>query len=330
VRKLIVVLLLLGFCEMTFGQRGMRWKRTRYELMGGVGGAAFMGDLGGGKNPDSKLDDYFGDLDVFSSRPAMWMAMRYKLSPSFAVRGNLILGQVSGDDKWSGDQGRKSRNLNFRSPIFEQSLQLEYSIIKENDARKWHKRKKRSVRGNSFNLYTFAGFGGFWFNPKGEDPYGNWVKLRPIGTEGQTADGKNEMYSRYAMCFPGGLGVKIGINRKWDFGVEYGLRYTLTDYIDDVGSSYYDNRAIVEANGGNSTAGWMADKHLVSSDSQKFGAEVKNPTHEYFGIYQPGDRKPYAHGSSFRGGKSNDVYMFFLFSLCYKMETKRNGLPKFR
>jgi len=296
--------------------------------MGGVGSSSFMGDLGGGKNPDSKMDDYLGDFDLLSTRMAVWAGMRYKLSPSFALRANFIFGQVSGSDEWSGDTGRKSRNLNFKSPIYEQSIQLEYSIIKETNARKWNRRRKKKVRGTSFNLYTFAGIGGFYFNPKGEDQYGNWVALQPIGTEGQTINGQDKRYNRYSLAIPFGLGIKIGLNRKWDLGFEYGIRYTLTDYIDDVGTSYADNKAIVEANGGDKSAGWLADKHLTS-DAGKFGDEVSQSDHEYYGIYQPGDRIPYKGGSSFRGGDAKDVYMFLLVSFSYKLRTKRNGLPRF-
>lgn len=327
-KKIVFILISLLTISSVFAQRGMRWKRTRYEIMGGIGMTSFMGDLGGSKRSDQSYIRNFVDFDMFSSRAAVWGGMRYKLSPSFAVRGTLAFGQLSGDDKWSGDEGRRTRNLNFRTILFENSYQLEYSIIKESNARKWNKRRNRKVRGPSFNLYTFAGAGWFFFNPKGEDKYGNWVSLQPLGTEGQTANGKDNKYSRFAVCVPYGLGMKIGINRKVDFGFEYGFRYTLTDYVDDVGSSYYDNKAIIEANGGNPTAGEMADKH-TTKDSQVFGLEVNNPKHEYYGIYEPGDRVPYEDGLSIRGGKANDVYMFFLFTLSYKLQTKRNGWPKF-
>lgn len=333
--KIIVrkITLLLSITLLTIGsiqaQRGMRWKRTRYELTGGLGMSSFMGDLGGGKRSDDSFVRNLTDYNLLSSRAVLWGGMRYRLSPSFAVRGTLLFGQLSGNDKFSGDEGRAQRNLNFRTILIENSYQIEYSLIKENNVKKWSKRNKRKVRGPSFNLYSFVGIGGFYFNPKGEDLYGNWVALQPLGTEGQTADGNNNKYSRFSVCVPYGLGMKIGLSPKWDFGFEYGLRYTLTDYIDDVGTSYYDNKKIVEANGGNTTAGWLADKHIVTSPNEKFGTNIKNPNSEYYGIYQEGDRVPYKHGTSIRGGKANDVYMFFLFSLNYKLETKRNGWPKF-
>lgn len=307
----------------------MRWKRTRWEIMGGIGMTSFMGDLGGSKRSDQSYMRNIADFDMFSSRAALWGGMRYKLSPSFAVRGTIAFGQLSGDDKWSGDEGRRTRNLNFRTILFENSYQLEYSIIKESNARKWNKRRNRKVRGPSFNLYTFAGAGWFFFNPKGEDMYGNWVSLQPLGTEGQTANGNDNKYSRFAVCVPYGIGMKIGINRKVDFGFEYGFRYTFTDYVDDVGGSYYDNKAIIDANGGSPTAGWMADKHIAKEKSEKFGDHMKEDNPEYYGIYEKEDRIPYKNGSTWRGGEANDVYMFFLFSLSYKLQTKRNGWPKF-
>lgn len=299
--------------------------------MGGIGVASFMGDLGGGSNPDSKMDDYFGDFDFMASRPVMWGAMRYKLSPSFAMKLSLAFGQVSGDDQWSGDPSRQKRNLNFKSPLFEQSLQVEYSIIKESNARKWNRRRKKRVRGASFNLYAFTGIAGVYFEPKGLSPTGTWEKLRPLGTEGQTIEG-GSTYNNYIAAIPYGLGIKIGLNRKWDFGFEYGFRYTFTDYIDDVGTSYHDNKEIIEANGGSILAGRMADKNLSGNTFNKGINDPQDPQYKYNGLYDIGDRIP-IEGSeeamSVRGGDANDIYMFFLFSFCYKMQTKRNGLPKF-
>jgi len=312
----------------------MRWKRTRYELIGGIGTASFMGDLGGGSNAnrDSRFAQMIGDIDLLTTRPSIYAGMRYKLSPSFALKFSLTYGMISGNDAYSEDSSRIVRNLNFRSVLFENSLLLEYSIIKESDSRKWSKKRKRIKRGFSANWYVFTGVGGFYFNPKsqvrGEGP---WIALQPIGTQGQTfttaPDGSiipKKGYSRYLPCFPIGTGIKIGITRRIDIGAEWGGRITLTDNIDDVNGElgYADNETIIKANGGNVNAGWLADNHL----SPPTRAYANNTDSQY---YKEGDRIPYNEGA-IRGGVAKDYYLFFIFNISYKLKTQRNGLPKFR
>lgn len=338
-KKLLLYILFFSLTLSSYSQWS-RWKRLRYEVCIGIGTSSFMGDLGGGKNSDSFLDDYFGDFDFSATRPSFYVGGRYKLSPLFSTKVNLALGWVTGNDKWSTDIGRQSRNLNFSSVIFEQSAVLEMNIIKENNAKRWSKRRKKRVRAYSVNLYTFLGVGGFYFSPQAYvlDDEGDkvWYNLHDIGTEGQTITGNN--YSRYSVCIPFGLGFKYGLNRKLDIGVEYGYRYTFTDYIDDVGGSYYDNLAIIEKNGGNVDAGYLADHRTPpeTSTSSFFTAEDFQSGSEweaYGNYYKEGDRKPIKADSpaaKIRSGDAKDSYMFLFVNLSYKLRTTRRGLPKFR
>ena len=52
------------------------------------------------------------------------------------------------------------------------------------------------------------------------------------------------MYSRFQIAIPFGVGIKYAIDQNWSIGIEYGLRKTFTDYIDDCSSVYFDNQAI--------------------------------------------------------------------------------------
>lgn len=330
-KKILSIAILSLVATAMCAQGGMRWKRTRYELIGGLVVTNFMGDLGGGARTNSKIGKYLGDFDFSATRPGLYFGMRYRIAPAFSLKGNIYAAVLKGDDKYSDAPDRVLRNLNFWSPIFEESVQLEYSIIKENNARRWSAKRKKKVRGLSFNLYAFAGIGAIQFYPYGTYN-GTDYALRPLGTEGQNvaASGKKQ-YSVVSACIPFGMGVKFGINRKWDFGVEYGFRYTFTDYIDDVGGAYYDNKAIIESNLSKGTdvakaSGFLADNHITDT---KF-TDNRGVYNDY---YAKGDRVPYSKESgdamSIRAGKAKDIYMFLVFNLSYKLRTGRNGLPKF-
>ncbi|MBK8808939.1 MAG: hypothetical protein IPO21_20830 [Bacteroidales bacterium] len=334
-KKYILLLLFSFIVNYSFSQWS-KWKRMRYEVSFGIGTSSFMGDLGGGQNSDSFLDDYFGDFDFGSTRPSFYLGGRYKLSPLFSAKLNLALGWVSGNDEWSNDINRQNRNLNFNSVIFEQSLVGEFNIIKENEQKRWSKIRNKRVRGYSFNLYVFAGIGGFYFNPRGYvvDDYTNktYYSLYDVGTEGQNITQNH--YNRYALCIPGGLGIKFGLNRKWDFGIEYGMRYTFTDYIDDVGGAYYDNKAIIEnyKDGNDVNVGYLADNHYATETTKFTETDFAAGSiwEGYDKYYEVGDRKPYPSGTEFRSGKAKDIYMFLFLNFSYKLKTGRNGLPKFR
>lgn len=334
-KKITLLTIILIIASSTFAQwsKYARWKRYRYEVVVGIGTSSFMGDLGGGSNHDSWIDDYLGDFEFSSTRPSLYGAARYKLTPSVAMKLNIAVGWLSGDDKWSSDPSRLSRNLNFNSIIFEQSLVGEYSILKENNAKRWSQMRKKRVRAYSLNLYVFAGIGGFYFNPYGyiEDENGNkdYYNLPDAGTEGQNVTG--DYYSKYAFCIPYGIGFKVGLSRKLDLGIEYGLRYAFTDYIDDVGGSYYDNLAIIESNNGDVNTGYLADQHIPKTDSGYFTEEdfqEGSKWEAYSEYYEVGDRKPIQGGTKVRSGDANDSYSFLFINLSYKLRTGRNGLPK--
>jgi len=288
-----------------------RWKRTRYELVGGAGISAFMGDLGGG----DESSRFLGDFNFTSQRVAVNAGFRYKILEPLAAKISFSYGWVSADDSKSQNIYRLDRNLSFRSPIVEFGTQFEYSIIKEPVSHRYslRKRKKFSLSSLSVNTYVFAGIAGFWFNPKGQDNGpdgdGNWVALQPLGTEGQGLMEGRDKYSRIQLAFPLGVGFKYNINRQISLGVELGARYTLTDYIDDVSTSYIDYNWLANSN---PLAARMADKSTFS----------ENPLESKAGI-------PYGSGDQRGESKYNDFYFFSFVTVAYKLRTGRNGLPKF-
>lgn len=327
--KKVAFVLLFSFVALQLFPYGNRWKRTRYEIGGGIGMAGFMGDLGGALGTGPGLKRFVADYDFQSTRPSLTGFMRYRLSRSLTAKVSFSFGMLSGNDKFSGEPARETRNLNFRSILMEQALMFEYFVINEKNSRRWSRRRRRKTLSFNPSMYLFTGIGGFFFNPQGKYN-GQWYNLRPIGTEGQNITGNT--YALYQACVPLGMGLTFGLNRKTSIGVELGYRFTFTDYVDDVGSTYYDNAAIIESNSGETYAGWLADAHQVAQTSPKVFVEgdfEKAEYKQYKGVYSVGDRIPFANGTGYRGGDKKDMYMFLMFTMQYKLRTTRRGLPKF-
>ncbi len=293
-----------------------RWKRTRYEIVGGLGISAFMGDLGGGKGSSH----FISDFNFTSQRPLINVGMRYKILEPLAVKATITYGMLSADDSKSSNIYRLDRNLSFSSQIFEFATQIEYSFLKEPVSHRYslkRKRSKFSLKNLKINAYVFTGLAGFWFNPKGKDdgPDGNgeWIALQPLGTEGQGLMEGREKYSRIQLAIPLGLGLKYGLTRQISIGIEFGARYTFTDYIDDVSTTYVDNTWLTSSN---RIAGRLADKSTWSENPLPAPPESKGGVH-------------YGAGNQRGESKYNDFYFFSLVTVSYKLRTGRNGLPKF-
>lgn len=221
-KKYIFLILILTIPLISNAQK---WKRYRYEVLFGVGYSNFFGDLGGGSGKGGQSIISIKDIDFGSSRPAFFVGARYKIVERFALKINFLYAYVSGNDKYSGEIGRKNRNESFSSPIFEQSLMAEFSVIKERYGRRYTVSNIRSLQKLHINTYLFAGVGGFWFSPK--------TKIDGILIDGQSSNSTGESYKTYQIAIPVGIGLKYGVNRKLNIGLEYGNRFTFTDFIDN-------------------------------------------------------------------------------------------------
>lgn len=282
--------------------QSQQWKRYRYEVFCGFGAANFLGELGGA---DQIGTDYFKDLEMVMTRPALTLGMRYKLSPLWALSTGISAGMIAGDDNTTAEQYRSARGLHFRSPVVETAMRLEFMFLKERAGHRYSLRGVKGIKRLELYPYGFFGVGGFWFNPKGQTEDGKWVALQPLGTEGQSLVPTRSPYSRVQVCIPVGMGFKYSIDRRWLIGVEYGLRKTFTDYIDDVSTTYYDNELIRNQLG--NTAAYFADPSggTLPDNQSEAGEQRGDPT-------------------------NNDSYMFITITLNYKLRTTRGNLPKFR
>lgn len=210
-RLMVVLLALAGLCDNADAQSYF----TSTEI----------GISGGGSQ-------YFGDLnDRYGFKTINWAAgvyVRKHFTQYISIKAGGYYTKVGYTDKLNQDLFEKTRNLDFTSKIYEFSVQAEFNFFRFTTGDPYHR----------FTPYLTGGIGAFMF-----DPYtfynGNKYMLRPMGTEGQFLGGFDERkYNNIAPCIPIGAGVKFWLKGGVNLTLEVADRLTLTDYLDDVSTTY--------------------------------------------------------------------------------------------
>ncbi len=176
------------------------------------------------------LSNYFGDLNtnyrLSKPGPAAGLIGRYDINSRMAVKLSANYGLLRADDADSDNSFERARNLSFQSNIFEGAFQYEFHFLPY-------------LHGSDDRFYTpylFAGLNFTHFNPRAK--YNDeWVRLRPLGTEGQQPG--NE-YTSVTLGLLYGFGVKFDLNLYWSVNIELSGRTLFTDYLDDVSTTYPD------------------------------------------------------------------------------------------
>ena len=220
------------------------WSRHKKEYFFVIGATQFLGDLGGRDQVGTQNSPV--DIDWGASRFGGGGGFRYRFHPYFATTTQFYAGMVSGDDAFTDEIIRRSRNLSFRSPILELSQRLDWIFLtNESAGARYRRAGTRGKRAKSDQVYLFGGIGGFFFNPQ-MNINGTWTNLRPLRTEGQGLPGGPDEYSRFSVSIPMGVGGRIGIGPFWRIGLELSYHLTFTDYIDDVSTNYYDPEILAQ------------------------------------------------------------------------------------
>jgi hypothetical protein len=200
--------------------------------------AAEMGFFGGGSY-------YLGDLNrsrhFVDSKLAGGLIFRYNLSTRHSLRFTANYGNVFAFDSNSRSEQQQNRNLSFKSRIMELAVGFEVDILKYriNDMK------------YPFTPYFFYQVAYMRMNPKTEIN-GNEVALQPLGTEGQGTGlpgTKSRNYSLNQLTVPLGVGFKFNIRKRVAISIEYGIRKTFTDFLDDVSGNYVDPDLLAASNG---------------------------------------------------------------------------------
>lgn len=209
------LLILITFIGLGFTANAQYKENTE---VGFIGGASY----------------YLGDLNTThfnNSLPFGGIVIRKNIDRRFSYKAELLYLNIAADDRVDAtDTIAINRGLHFRSSVFELSGQIEFNFLP-------------FEAGNALYTWTpfvYTGLSFFHFNPQAENKDGLWVNLQELGTEGQGSNSfpERKKYPLTQLAIPLGGGLKIAINPSFNIILEYGVRKTFTDYLDDVSKTY--------------------------------------------------------------------------------------------
>ena len=239
---LVLVLACLLQGPQLFSQRQFNESK---ELGVTVGTTYYLGDL----NPYAHLG---GRLHVGAGG-----FFRYNINPRISARLHVAQGTVEAWDADSPDAWQQNRNLHFRNTISEYAglVELNYRNFRFGNAK------------DRFSAYLVSGIAIFSHMPEAQLD-GNWYALQPLVTEGQgTTWGEArglQPYRTAGVAIPFGCGAKLNLTESLAFSVEWGIRKTWSDYLDDVSTTYADVRVLRSEKG--DIAAELADRSLALPD----------------------------------------------------------------
>ncbi len=220
---------------------------------------------------------YYGDLNqsINLNDPGISGGLigKYNFNTRVSLRGSLNYGNISATDADSQNHFFKNRNLSFHSHIIDFTGGIEFNFLEH-------------IRGSKDAFYTpyiFLGASIFHFNPKAE-LNGETYSLQPLGTEGQDF---GEEYHLISAGYTLGAGFKWDLTSDITLAAEFTVHRTMTDYLDDVSTTYPDLEKLRAIRG--ETAVALSDRSLTD------------------GIAEPGRQR----GNS----KDKDRYTFISFSV---------------
>jgi hypothetical protein len=202
---------------------------------------------------------YFGDLNTRASinrpKPAVGIYFRKQFTNYTGLRVGAHFAQLGYSDIYSKNEYQQRRNLSFNSNIFELALQGDFNFFKFVPMDPYYR----------FTPYITLGVGIFSY-----DPYafynGEKIFLRPLNTEGQTFYKNLKAYGTMAVCFPIGGGLKYNLSESINFTIEVAYRFTMTDYLDDVSTTYIGIDKFPVVNGKPSLAAILQDRSYETGE----------------------------------------------------------------
>jgi hypothetical protein len=195
---------------------------------------------------------YFGDINNQAgfNKPSTSLGVffRKQFGGYVALRLSGHYALLGYADKYSNVEFQRRRNLNFETKLWEMALQGDFNFF-------------RFIPGDPtyfFTPYVTLGVGSFNYDPytklNGEKYY-----LRKFGTEGQGSKAypDRKAYSNQAFCFPLGMGIKYNLYRNVNLAFEVAYRFTNTDYLDDVSTTYAGDIAFPPLPNGNPSIAYL-------------------------------------------------------------------------
>lgn len=304
----LLLVFVASFQYVAYGQGAATFKKHRYTSIGvAINAMNYVGELDPGPS--------FISPGIKFTRPNFAVSYTKRIAPRYSARASVSWGRVKGNDYENAsfsakDVHRKFRNLNFRSSILEIKADFIVDL--------WENRGRHTKRPD-YTPYFFAGIAYFHMNPKTEYN-GDWVELEPLRLEGKS-------FSLHQVAIPVGLGFRYKLGKQWDLAFEMGWRFTLTDYLDGVSTSYVDKSTF----GANQVAIDLSDRSgenfgkgeldpYVAAQGNYVADPYNTSGYRISGFGAPGDQ---------RGDSNRDWYIVTGFHLTYIIPG-RVICPKFR
>ncbi|NSL89741.1 DUF6089 family protein [Chitinophaga solisilvae] len=239
-----IVLSLLLVAGSLVANKAMAQNEVEYvgELGISVGAAQYFGDL----NPRGALN---------TLKPAIGIYYRKYMNDYVGVRAHGRFMQLGYSDVYNTNEFQRRRNLSFNTNLWELALQGDFNFF----------RFEPGSLNYRFSPYLTGGASAFYFNPY---TYlnGQKIYLQPMRTEGQGTAlyPERKPYGPVSFAFLLGVGFKYNISRKVNIGLEGLYRFTRTDYLDDVSTTYAGQAAFPPlSNGQPSVAYQLQDRSGV-------------------------------------------------------------------
>ncbi|MCW3462118.1 type IX secretion system protein PorG [Chitinophaga nivalis] len=176
---------------------------------------------------------YFGDLNTRGAlntlKPAVGIYYRKYMNDYVGIRAHGRFMQLGYSDTYNKNEFQKRRNLSFNTNLWELALQGDFSFF----------RFEPGSLDYRFSPYLTGGASIFTFNPytylDGQKYY-----LQPMRTEGQGTAlyPERKPYGKVAYAWVIGGGFKYNLSKTMNIGLEALYRFTQTDYLDDVSTTY--------------------------------------------------------------------------------------------
>lgn len=216
------VLIIFLFCLIYATTEGQTlWKMRRYEASAGFGPTQFFGDIGGFSKTKNILG--FRDLSFMQTRFDLNVNFKYRVTQYLNLRLSGTFGFLHASDARGSNEGR---GFEASISIFEPALIGEYYFIKNKAENSYlfSQGKGSGIGGlfSSLDFYAFTGFGGLAYTIRGNDK----LVAHGINSGGFTG------------VIPVGLGTTLVYSPDFNFGVEFGGRYSLSDNLDGYTSQY--------------------------------------------------------------------------------------------
>lgn len=190
---------------------------------------SYTGEIGA----EAGTASYFGDLNTRTALHAMKFSAglfyRHFFNNYLGASLHLHYAQLGYSDLYNENSFQHTRNLSFNTDIWDLTLQGDFNFFAFSPG----------SLDRRFTPYLTFGLGAFHYNPYayyGDQKY----YLQPLGTEGQGSSRypDRKPYALWSWDLPLGIGIKYNLNSQWNASLSATHRFTGTDYLDDVSTTY--------------------------------------------------------------------------------------------